>query len=87
MTADHANKVRELVSTTNSLQALDQMDIVIEAASENLNIKSKIFSDLDQICKSDCILASNTSSISITKIGAATKRAENVSLPSQKREG
>ncbi|ORZ11526.1 3-hydroxyacyl-CoA dehydrogenase [Absidia repens] len=78
MTSDHANVVRDLVSTTNSLQDLDNMDIVIEAASENLNIKSAIFGDLDKICKSDCILASNTSSISITKIGAATKRAEKV---------
>lgn len=53
-------------------------DLVIEAASENFSIKEKIFKELDEICAPHCILASNTSSISITKIGAATKRPDKV---------
>ncbi|KAI8140595.1 3-hydroxyacyl-CoA dehydrogenase [Fennellomyces sp. T-0311] len=78
ITAEHAKGTRELVSATNSLSNLSDVDIVIEAASENLNIKSAIFRDLDAICKPDAILATNTSSISITKIAAATKKAEKV---------
>ena len=53
-------------------------DLVIEAASENFIIKEKIFRELDEICAPHCILASNTSSISITKIGAVTKRPDKV---------
>ncbi|KAI8381168.1 3-hydroxyacyl-CoA dehydrogenase [Radiomyces spectabilis] len=78
ITAEHAQVTRELVSTTNSLTGLSDVDFIIEAASENLNIKTAIFRDLDSICKSDAILASNTSSISITKIAAATKKADQV---------
>lgn len=78
ITAEHAKITRELVSTTTKMSGLSDVDFVIEAASENLNIKTAIFRDLDQICKPDSILATNTSSISITKIAAATKRAEQV---------
>lgn len=53
-------------------------DLVIEAASENFAIKEKIFRELDEICAPHCILASNTSSISITKIGAVTQRPDKV---------
>jgi len=51
---------------------------IVEAASEKLDIKSEIFRDLDRICRPDVILASNTSSISITKLAASTARPENV---------
>lgn len=61
---------------TTELSAAADADLVIEAAVENLEIKKSIFSDLDKICKPETILASNTSSISITAIGAATKRAD-----------
>jgi 3-hydroxybutyryl-CoA dehydrogenase len=53
-------------------------DLVVEAASENVEVKLKLFKQLDELCKQDTILASNTSSISITKIAAATKRADKV---------
>jgi 3-hydroxybutyryl-CoA dehydrogenase len=53
-------------------------DLVVEAASENLNIKLAIFKQLDEICPPHTILASNTSSISITQIAAVTKRADKV---------
>ncbi|KAI9308455.1 3-hydroxyacyl-CoA dehydrogenase [Cunninghamella echinulata] len=80
ITSEHADKVRSLVSTTTSLQGLKDMDIVIEAASENVDIKRRIFAELATIVeKSDAILATNTSSISITKIAAATgKKADQV---------
>ena len=53
-------------------------DLVIEAATENLDIKLKIFRELDEVCKPECILSTNTSSISITKIGAQTNRPDKV---------
>ena len=57
---------------------LSDCDIVVEAAIENQDIKLNIFKELDNICKQSAILASNTSSISITKIASATKRTEKV---------
>lgn len=62
-------------------QALDSCkdsDLVVEAATENVEIKLKIFKQLDEICQPSAILSSNTSSISITKIAAATKRPAKV---------
>jgi len=67
-----------ITTYTNLKEGVSNADLVVEAATENLNIKLKIFEDLDNICKSDAILATNTSSISITQIGAATKRPEKV---------
>lgn len=61
--------------TTDLAQAADA-DLVIEAAIENLDIKKSIFAELDKLCKPETILASNTSSISITAIAAATQRAD-----------
>lgn len=58
--------------------ALAACDFVVEAASEKFEIKSEIFRDLDRICRPEVILASNTSSISITKLGAATSRPDKV---------
>ncbi len=63
---------------TEITDAAPQADLVIEAASENFAVKEKIFRQLDEICKPECLLASNTSSISITKIGACTKRPDKV---------
>lgn len=66
------------LSTNTSLDACKDAGLVVEAATENVDIKLKIFKQLDELCKPETILASNTSSISITKIGAATKRADKV---------
>ncbi len=66
------------LSTNTSLHSCKDDDLVIEAATENVDIKLKIFQQLEEICKKETILASNTSSISITKIGAVTKRADKV---------
>ena len=63
---------------TELASGVEGAHIVVEAASENVDLKLKIFSQLDALCPADCILASNTSSISITKIAAATKRPDKV---------
>jgi 3-hydroxybutyryl-CoA dehydrogenase len=60
------------------MQDLADCDLIIEAATENKELKFKIFKELDDIAKPDTLLASNTSSISITEIAAVTKRAEKV---------
>jgi len=67
-----------ITTHTNLKDGVSDTDLVVEAATENLDIKLKIFEDLDNICKAETILATNTSSISITQIGAATKRPEKV---------
>ena len=67
-----------LIMETEISKAAPLSDLVVEAASENFIIKEKIFRQLDEICPASTILASNTSSISITKIGACTKRPEKV---------
>ncbi|MEZ4885263.1 MAG: 3-hydroxybutyryl-CoA dehydrogenase [Chitinophagales bacterium] len=68
------------IQTFTSLETsgIEHADLIIEAATENADIKLKIFKQLDELCKEEAILASNTSSISITKIGAATKRQDKV---------
>ena len=70
---DQINEVLNRIKIVNTMEALSDVKIVIEAASEKENIKLDIFKQLDKILPSDSILATNTSSISITKIGAATK--------------
>ncbi len=66
------------IKTSVNLADAKDSDLVIEAATENLEIKKEIFKTLDANCKPDAILASNTSSISITEIAAFTKRADKV---------
>ena len=66
------------IKPTTQLQDLANCDFVVEAATENIDLKLKIFKDLDQIVKKEAILTSNTSSISITKIAAVTQRPELV---------
>ena len=66
------------ISINTDISALSDSDLVIEAVSENYDIKSKIFTNLDSVCKPDSILASNTSSISISKIADVTNRPDKV---------
>ncbi|OWY21098.1 3-hydroxybutyryl-CoA dehydrogenase [Sphingobacteriales bacterium UPWRP_1] len=68
------------ISTFSKIEdsGIEKVDLAIEAATENADIKLKIFASLDKECKPDAILASNTSSISITKIAAATNRPDKV---------
>ena len=60
------------------LDHMDDVDLVVEAASEDLEIKCKIFQALDRICKPEAVLASNTSSISLTRIAGQTRRPDRV---------
>jgi len=75
---DEAGKtaISSKMSFTTELSAAADADLVVEAAIENLKIKQSIFAELDSICKPETILASNTSSISITAIASATKRQD-----------
>ena len=66
------------IEGSTSLEDMIRADFVVEAATENEGLKLKIFEDLDKYCKEEVVLSSNTSSISITKIGAATKRPDKV---------
>jgi 3-hydroxybutyryl-CoA dehydrogenase len=67
-----------ITSTTDLRAAVREADLVVEAASEDMAIKTQIFRTLDEAAKPEAILASNTSSISITQIGAITQRADRV---------
>ncbi|MGZ5247411.1 MAG: 3-hydroxyacyl-CoA dehydrogenase family protein [Flavitalea sp.] len=79
ITEETKNNTLQNIETVNELQkGVSDADLVVEAATENIDLKLKIFSQLDQFAKPGCILASNTSSISITKIAAATKRPDKV---------
>ncbi|MGB7210252.1 MAG: 3-hydroxybutyryl-CoA dehydrogenase [Pyrinomonadaceae bacterium] len=66
------------ITTTTSLDDLKDCSLIVEAATENFEIKKQIFEKLDSITSADAILSSNTSSISITKIAAVTKRPDKV---------
>ncbi len=66
------------IQGATDIQALKDADVIIEAATENVALKLKIFTELDQVAKPGAILASNTSSISLTKIAAATQRPAQV---------
>lgn len=78
LTADEKDVVLGRINRTDQLADLSAADFIIEAATENVELKLKLFSDLDELAKPDAILATNTSSISITKIAAATDRPEAV---------
>jgi 3-hydroxybutyryl-CoA dehydrogenase len=66
------------IAVTTSLEGVPSADMIIEAAAEDLDLKFKIFIDLDRLARPGVILATNTSSISITKIAAATQRPDSV---------
>lgn len=67
-----------ITTFTNMEEGVEYASLVVEAATENVDLKLKIFKDLDSFCPEDTILATNTSSISITKIAAATSRPQQV---------
>ena len=66
------------IRSTTSRTDLGQCDFIVEAASERFDLKIELFRELDRICPAEVVLASNTSSISITKLGAVTGRADRV---------
>lgn len=78
MSQTDADAARARISTSIDRSACHDVDLAIEAVPEILDLKLSIFAELDEICKDECILASNTSSISITEIAAATSRPDKV---------
>lgn len=79
LNADEKAKVLERIKTSTNLEkSSEQADLIIEAASENIKIKEQLFRQIDAVAPEHCILASNTSSISITKLASYTNRPEKV---------
>ncbi len=78
ITAAKKAEILARISGTTDLGLAAGCSIVVEAAVENMELKKKVFAELDAICKPDTILASNTSSLSITEVASATSRPENV---------
>ncbi|MDP8222448.1 MAG: 3-hydroxybutyryl-CoA dehydrogenase [Candidatus Lernaella stagnicola] len=78
ITAEQKDALLANIQAVSDLSLAKDADLVIEAAVENLDIKKKVFMELDQVCRPDVILATNTSSQSITAIAAATARPEKV---------
>ena len=78
ITAADKSAALERIVTTVERAELAECDFVVEAATEKFEIKAELFRDLDRICRPEVILASNTSSISITKLGALSKRPDKV---------
>lgn len=76
--AEDREAALKLLSTSGSYEDGKDADVVVEAATENMDIKLKIFAQLDEIMKDDAILCTNTSGMSITKIASAAKRPERV---------
>ena len=75
---EKANTLSNITIHTDIVQGVKGVDLVVEAATENVNLKLKIFKQLDEICDSNTLLATNTSSISITQIAAVTNRPSQV---------
>lgn len=75
---DTKNDIINRITPTTDLAQIYDADIVIEAVVENMAVKKQIFAELDNMCREDTVLASNTSSLSITEIAAATKHPERV---------
>jgi 3-hydroxybutyryl-CoA dehydrogenase len=76
--ADKAETLGNISTFTSTEEGVKNADLVVEAATENLDLKLKIFKQLDEVCNKNTILATNTSSISITQIAAVTSRPEKV---------
>jgi 3-hydroxybutyryl-CoA dehydrogenase len=76
--ADKERTLNNLTTITDLKTGVQNADLVVEAATENIDLKLKIFADLEEFCAPNTILATNTSSISITKIASVTKRADKV---------
>lgn len=78
ITEDDMKRILSMIKPTINLADAADCDLVVEAAVEIMDIKKEIFEELDKICKQETILASNTSSLSITEIGTATNRSDRV---------
>ncbi|MTI68715.1 MAG: 3-hydroxybutyryl-CoA dehydrogenase [Firmicutes bacterium] len=78
ITEKEKDEILKRITATTDINALKDVDLVVEAAVENMDLKKKIFKELDEVCKEETILATNTSSLSITEISSATNRPEKI---------
>jgi len=78
ISSDQKTATLDNISTSTDINSAKSSDLVIEAVTENIKVKMKIFEQLDKICSFETILATNTSSISITEIASSTKREDKV---------
>lgn len=78
ITAEEMNKVISHIKTTTNIEDITGADMIIEAISENMDVKKKVFAQLDSLCPPATILASNTSTLSPTEMGSATGRPDKV---------
>lgn len=78
MTEEEKDRILGNIKSAQELEAAKDADLVIEAAVEELNLKKELFAELDKICKPETILATNTSSLSITEIASVTNRPDKV---------
>ncbi|RLF32824.1 MAG: 3-hydroxybutyryl-CoA dehydrogenase [Thermoplasmata archaeon] len=76
LSVDDKEKIMSRIKGTTKLSDLKDVDLVIEAVFENVDVKKELFRELDKICKKDCVFASNTSTIPITDLASATNRGE-----------
>lgn len=78
ITAQEKEEVMGRIQGSTNIEIIKDADLVIEAATENMESKKALFAELDTLCKPDTIIATNTSSLSITEIGAATNRPDKI---------
>lgn len=78
MTEEQKKNLLSQINTSTEIKSLSDCDVIIEAATENIDLKIKIFKSLDQVARQGALLVTNTSSISITQIAASTQRPELV---------
>jgi len=78
LTPDHRAAALGRIKPTTAIDDVASADLVIEAVVENLQVKTRVFAEIDRLTRPEAILASNTSSISITKLGAETRRPDKV---------
>ncbi len=78
LSEDDKQQILGRITTTLSYDDIKDAGLVVEAIAENMELKKRVFRELDEVCNADCILATNSSSLSITEIAACTKRPEKV---------
>jgi 3-hydroxybutyryl-CoA dehydrogenase len=78
MSKEQVATIQQNIKWTNALANLSESDLVIEAVVENLDVKKQVFADLEALVRTDCVLASNTSSLSIASIASALKHQERM---------
>ncbi|MCT4594032.1 MAG: 3-hydroxybutyryl-CoA dehydrogenase [Anaeromicrobium sp.] len=78
LTEEQKSEVMGRIHTSTDISIMKDCDLIVEAATENMEAKKELFAQLDELCKEDTIIATNTSSLSITEIASATNRPDKV---------